>query len=186
MQTLIKLFISISLLFLIASCGSSGEFSEVSDPLKPLQMQANDIVEQGGLAAVGEGISTRRDLAKRKAQTSAAAAMARVFERKIETMSKNFQEEVGQGQKSEVNELFQDVSKSVSKKEIRGARTQDYKMLSNDEGEYLYGVLMVVTPKTVNNSIMDEMQNQNKQLYQRFRASEAFKELQKEMENFED
>jgi len=177
-------------LFMVA-CGSSqkiekaSEWSEVSDPLATLNEEANQLIEAGAVAAVGEGRSTRRDIAKQKAMANAEMQTASIFERKVQALKKNFQEEVGQGDKSEVNELFSSVSKTVINKTLKGAVIKDYKILQNSKGEYLYGVLMVISPKTVNLSILDEMEANNPKLYQRFRASKAFEELQKEIQNYD-
>jgi len=47
------------------------------------------------------------------------------------------------------------------------------------------GVLLSIDPKTINQSLLDEMSKEQK-LYQRFRSSQAFDELQKEMDNYEE
>jgi len=185
-----RYFLSVVVALILISCGSSqkiekaSEWQEVSDPLATLNKEANQLIEAGAVAAVGEGRSTRRDIAKQKAVANAEMNLAAIFEKKIQGLKKNFQEEVGQGKSSEVNELFSSVSKTVIKKTLKGAIVKNYKILQNDKGEYLYGVLMVISPKTVNMSILDEMQAGNPKLYQRFRASKAFEELQKEMDNY--
>ena len=45
-------------------------------------------------------------------------------------------------------------------------------------------MVLAVTPKTVDQSIMDEMKN-HKKVYERFRASQAYKDLDKEMQEYE-
>jgi len=171
----------------LAACSSSkkiddaSDWKEVGDPFQELTTMANDIIESGGVAAVGEGRSTRKDIAKQKAIASSELSLAGIFERKVEGLKKNFQEEVGQGQESEVNELFSVVSKTTISKALVGAIEKDYKILQNDDGEYMYGVVLAITPKTANMSILDEMSTKKPQLYQRFRASQAFEELEKEM-----
>ena len=179
--------LAFALVLFLTSCGSSrkiddgGEWDEVSDPFKEMTIVANNIIEAGGVAAVGEGRSTRRDIAKEKAVASAELKLAGIFGRKVEGLKKNFQEEVGQGQESEVNELFSVVSKTTINQALTGAVEKDYKILQNNDGEYMYGIVLAITPKTANMSILDEMKAKKPQLYQRFRASEAFKELEKEM-----
>ena len=188
LKSLLILVVSV----ILVSCSASSkkiddgsEWQTVSDPLQSLNVAANQLIEQGAVAAVGEGRSTRRDIAKQKAMANAELNLASVFGRKIEGLKKNYQEEVGQGKQSEVDELFSSVSKTVVKQALYGAIVKDYKILQNDKGEYLYGVLLAITPKTANMTILDEMKNKKPQLYQRFRASKAFKELEKEMENFD-
>ena len=179
------LLVAVAIFF--TACGSSrkiddgDEWSEVKDPFQELTTMANDIIEGGGVAAVGEGRSTRKDIAKQKAIASSELALAGIFERKVEGLKKNFQEEVGQAQESEVNELFSVVSKTTISKALVGAIEKDYKIVQNKAGEYMYGVVLAITPKTANMSILDEMSAKKPQLYQRFRASQAFEELEKEM-----
>jgi hypothetical protein len=180
----LNLFLIPLFIFSISACSSS-KWTEVNDPLHSLIDESNQLIEKGAVAAVGEGRSTRRDIAKQKAVANAELNLASIFERKVQGIKKNFQEEVGQGHQSEVNELFSVVSKTLIKKTLTGAYQKDYKILKNDKGEYLYGVLLTITPKTANMTILDEMKAKKPQLYQRFRASKAFKELQKEMENFD-
>ncbi len=191
MKTL-KTFLIFAISIIIVSCSSSSkkidnasDWNEVSDPLKPLTIEANQLIEKGAVAAVGEGRSTRRDIAKQKAVANSELNLASIFKRKVQGLKKNFQEEVGQGRQSEVNELFSVVSKTVIKQALTGAYQKDYKILQNHQGEYLYGVLLAITPKTANMTILDEMKAKKPQLYQRFRASKAFEELQKEMKNFD-
>jgi len=167
------------------SQSSSDSYKEVNDPLHPLTVEANKIIKDGGVAAVGTGVSSRSDIAERKARSSAQGNLAEIFNLKVQRLKNNFQEEVGQSKTSEVNELFSVATKQLTSKVLHGAIEKDYKKLQNKKGNYKYGVLMVVTPKTVNMSILDQMQKGKPKLYQRFRASQAFKELQKEMKDYE-
>ncbi len=187
-----KLFLLTSLLsiLLISACSNTsvvkdGEWPTVDDPFKELSLQANTINDEGGAAVVVEAVGSRIDIAREKARAMADGALAELFEKKISRLRKNFLEEVGQGKQAEVNELFFIVQQSFTQKVLRGVVERDYKMLTNNKGLYRCGVLMVVSPKTVNMSMMDEMQSSQHQLYQRFRASKAFEELQKEIEAYE-
>ncbi|MBU1680235.1 MAG: hypothetical protein KKD86_15530 [Bacteroidetes bacterium] len=181
--------IMMSLLFACSSAPTQkidegSDWEEVSDPMRPLADLARNIVEDGGVAAFAEGRSTRRDLAREKAKANAEGALAEVFEKKVDRLKKNFQEEVGQGRVSEVNELFSVATKSLTSKVLVGAYEKDYKILQNKDGEYLFGVVVAITAKSANNTLLDELASKP-ELYQRFRASQAFEELQKEIEKSE-
>lgn len=184
---LATLFLSL----LIISCSSTNEYTkeewtEVEDQMKDLQEISIDIIEDGGVAAYGEGLSTRKDIAKEKARASADGALAEIFNKKIDRLKKNYLEEVGQGKDSEVNELFSIVTKELTSQVLVGAYEKDSKMIQNNKNEYLCGIVMAITPKTLNLSIMDEMKNNKPELYQRFRASQAFDELDKELKKYEE
>lgn len=186
-EFLVTLFLSI----LFISCSSTNEYTkeewtEVEDLMKGLQELSIDIIEDGGIAAYGEGLSTRRDIAKEKARASADGALAEIFNKKIDRLKKNYLEEVGQGKDSEVNELFSVVTKELTSQVLVGAYEKDSKLIQNNKDEYLCGIVMAITPNTLNLSILDEMKNNKPELYQRFRASQAFEELDKELKKYEE
>ncbi len=181
-------------LFILAGCGgqkevpksSAGEYSVIDQPFTDLEEMSVEVIEAGGLAAVGEGVSTRQDIAKDKARNEAIGKLAEILSQKINRMTKSFTEEVGSGTQPEINEMFTRVQKNVANATIQGAITKKTKMAQNNETkQYMAGVLVIVTPKTVNSSIFDEMRNTDKKLYERFRASQAFDELNKEAEEYE-
>ena len=182
-------------LALIVSCGGSKElvkddadsdFVEVSDPFESLTVMANEIIAEGGVAAVGEGVSKRRDIAKEKARTNAQGKLAEIFNTKVQKLKKQFVEEIGNAEESEVNEAFSSVTKTLTSKVLKGAIVKKSKITKNKKtGQYMVGVVVAVTPKTVNMSIMDEMESSKPQMYQRFRASQAYQDLKNEMEDYE-
>ena len=55
------------------------------------------------------------------------------------------------------------------------------------DGKIVYScyVLMAIEPGTVNQSLMDEMKNKNKKTYERFRASQAFEEMDEAVKDYE-
>ncbi len=162
---------------------SDGEFEEVNDPFKDLQNSANDIIADGGLAAVGEGISTRQDLAKEKARNEGLGKLAEILEQKIQRLTKSFVEELGAGNNPQINEAFSKVQKNVSNAKLSGAVIKDSKLTKNSKtGQFMAGALVVIDPKTINTSILDELKKSDEALYQQFRSSKAFEELEKEMQ----
>jgi len=179
----VSIILSITGFFLIGC--STSKLIRTEDPFEELQVMANQITEQGGVAAVGMGSSSRLDIAKEKAKTDAQGAISESFETKVSRLRKSFIEEVGSND-TEINETFTTVTKSVSKQTLTGARV--LKTIYNKDketGKYLAGVLLSLDPKTINQSILDEMSKDQK-LYQRFRSSQAFEELQKEMESYKE
>ncbi len=180
--------------FLMISCGGSSkapppaenDFVEVSDPFADLTDMANQIIDEGGIAAVGEGMSKRRDIAKEKARTAAQGKLAEIFNTKVQGVKKRFVEEVGSGDETEINEAFSSVTKTLTSQVLRGAVVKKTKITKNKKtGQYMVGTVVAVSPKTINLSIMDELNKNKPQLYQRFRASQAYKELKEEMDTYE-
>jgi ribosomal protein S20 len=193
-KSIFLLAMIVSFGFLMISCGGSSkappadndEFQEVSDPFAELTDLANQIIEEGGVAAVGEGMSKRRDIAKEKARTAAQGKLAEIFNTKVQGVKKRFVEEVGSGDETEINEAFSSVTKTLTSQMLKGAIVKKTKITKNKKtGQYMVGVVVAITPKTVNTSIMDEMSKSKPQLYQRFRASQAYQELKDEMKEYE-
>lgn len=195
MKTRLFVISLISLAFLLAmGCGGnkqvakpSGDYEVIADPFQDLTDMTQTIINGGGVAAVGQGSSVRQDLAKKKAETEARAELAQIFNTKVQNMSKQFQEEIGSADDTEINEAFTSVTKTLSSQMLQGAVTKKAKYLRNKEtGEYLCGAVVAIEPNKVNMSILDELQKKDKKLYERFRASQAYDELKREMQDYEE
>ena len=172
-------------LFALMLMNCAGGIVVQSSPFEDLQKKANKIIQDGGVAAVGEREGSRADIAKEKATTAAYGLIAESFEVKVEKLRKMFMEEIGSAGDIEVNEAYTDVMKTVTKKTLSGAVVIDSKYYNvRKTGMIHYAVLVGINPKTLNQSILDEMQKKPK-LYERFRASQAYDELEKEMEKYE-
>jgi hypothetical protein len=190
MYLLISLFI---LAAFVMSCGGSKKVTTadsgmevVSDPFQDLTDMANQIIQAGGVAAVGQGTSARMDLAKKKAVTDAQGQLAEIFNLKVQKLKKSFQEEVGSANDSEINEAFSTVTKTLTSQLLRGAITKKVKYMKNKEtGQITAAAVVAIEPNVINMSILDEMKAKKPKLYERFRASKAYEELKKEMENYE-
>ncbi len=192
-KQLMILFALILSVTLFTACGGGSKkmvkndaMEAYADPFQDLQEMTNAIIEGGGVAAVGQGISRRQDIAKKKAVTDAQGQMAEIFSTKVQKMKKMFVEEMGGADDSEVNEAFTDVTKTLSSTVLRGAITKKVKYMRDKETkQFTAGVVVAVEPNKVNMSIFDEMKNNKPKLYERFRASKAYDELKNEMENYE-
>ncbi len=178
---------------LMVSCGGSqkaavanSDLETISDPFQDLTDMANQIIQAGGVAAVGQGHSARMDLAKKKAVTDAQGQLAEIFNLKVQKLKKNFQEEVGSADDSEINEAFSTVTKTLTSQILRGAITKKVKyMRDKSTGQYTAAAVVAIEPNVLNKSILDEMKTKRPKLYERFRASKAYEELKQEMQNYE-
>ena len=156
------------------------------DPFQDLTNMANSIIDAGGVAAVGQGISKRQDFAKKKAVTDAQGQLAEIFNTKVERLKKNFAEEIGSADDSEINEAFTEVTKTLSSTMLKGAITKKVKYMRDRETkQFTAAVVVAIEPNKVNMSIFDEMKNKRPKLYERFRATKAYDELKKEMQEYE-
>lgn len=188
------LFVMLTLALVLSlgtGCGSSGpvqpsnEINKVmDDPFGDLQDMVNNYTEDGVVASLGEAISSRQDLAKEKAILDANGKLAQALEVKVSDLRKKFSEEISGNDKSEINEAFSQATKQIAVQVMKGVITKKTKYLEMDDKKVKAGVVQIISPKTFAQSLQDEMKNQPL-LYERFRASKAYEELNKEISDYE-
>ena len=191
-RTLMLLLSAVMMLGLIVACGGgqktvdpSKDMIAYEDPFQDMQDMAAAIIEAGGIAAVGQSESARQDLAKKKAVTDAQGQLAEIFNTQVNRMKKMFQEEIGSAEDSEINEAFTTVTKVLTSTMLQGAITKKTKYMKDPQsGKFTAGSLVAVEPDKVNMSILDEVKKGKPKLYERFRASQAYEELDQAMEKY--
>ncbi|MEN9509593.1 MAG: hypothetical protein RLZZ621_2156 [Gemmatimonadota bacterium] len=132
----------------------------------------------------GVATSESRDmqLAVDKATAASRAQIAQQLEVKFGGVSKRFQEETGAGN-SELLDQFTQTYKLVSSQTLNGARAKEQKVIPG-EGTYRAYVLMEMPVGEANKALMAKLAAQQA-LYTRFRATQAFKDLNEELEKYE-
>ena len=183
------LFLITAIMF-IGNCG--GGMTVTADPFTEVENEfeaaKNIILSGGGVADIGIGRSPRRDIAKEKAKINGQKNLAQIFENKVQNLTKSFMEELGEDVDVEINEAFSTATKSIASKVLNGVISKKTKYVQEKvDGRTVYScyVLMAIEPGTVNQSLMDEMQVKNKKTYERFRASQAFDEMDDAMKDYE-
>ncbi|MDW7680772.1 MAG: hypothetical protein SCK70_09420 [bacterium] len=134
------------------------------------------------LYAVGMGESANLQLAIDKASTNARVEIGRQLTIKVENLMKVFLEEVGDTD-PELSEFSSSTTKTVVSTEMMGSKVKDQKYLQKG-GKYQARVLVEYPIGAANASLVDQMKK-NRNMYDRFRASESFKELEAEVEKYE-
>ncbi len=167
----------------MSGCAKTKVTSEKT-PFDIIQEKANAITAAGGLAAVGIGVSRTVHLALDKAKTRGRTELAHIMETKVDSLKKDFSEEIGAGDDSELNELFSAASKHIAHQILRGSVPKDLKYETKNNMTTAWA-LMVVDPKVVADAFASQ-KNTAKHMYTRFRASQAFKELDDEVKKFEE
>lgn len=193
MKKMLKInLILLSLILLLSSCMSGpGEFTEMDGPFGDLYMQQIELQSKGGLAAVGIGLdkSGRLDMAMEKAVLAGRTELSRALETKVSNLQKKFIEEIGADiDSAEINETFLSVTKTLSNNTLSGATplSKPVQRLDKKTGALEIGILVGIDPATINNSLLDEIEKKNVNLYERFRSTEAFAELTDEIEKSKD
>ena len=192
-RNLMLLLAAVMILGLIVACGGGGkkvvdpakDMIAYEDPFQDLQDMSASIIDAGGIAAVGQSESARQDLAKKKAVTDAQGQLAEIFNTQVNRMKKMFQEEIGSAEDSEINEAFTTVTKILTSTMLQGAITKKTKYLRDPQsGKFTAAALVAIEPDKVNMSILDEVKKSKPKLYERFRASQAYEELDQAMEKY--
>ena len=183
------LFLVTTIMFM-GNCG--GGMTITADPFTEVENEfevaKNTILSAGGVADIGIGRSPRRDIAKEKAKVNGQKNLAQIFENKVQNLTKSFIEELGEDTDVEINEAFSSATKSITSKVLNGVISKKTQYVQEKvDGKIVYScyVLMAIEPGTVNQSLMDEMGNKNKKTYERFRASQAFEEMDGAMKDYE-
>ena len=130
--------------------------------------------------------ATSRDLqlAVNKAKTEARRDLASQMELRIQGMTKKFDEEVGLAEDAELLASFTQVTKEIISQTLNGTRAREQDTQKEGTG-WRACVLMELPIGTANAALVDKIKA-NKAMYTRFRASQAFDELENEVEKYEE
>jgi hypothetical protein len=117
------------------------------------------------LRAANSQASQDMQLAVDKATTGARTELGRMLETKVNGLQKKFEEETGVGDQATLLQQFTQASKTVVSTSLTGSR---------------------MLPIGASNAAMLDAIKKNNELYTRFRASEAYKDLDAEVQKYED
>ncbi|MEN7972421.1 MAG: hypothetical protein ABFR47_01160 [Verrucomicrobiota bacterium] len=166
-----------------SGCKSPPKMESDKSMFDYMQEQVAKITEKGGMASVGIAESRIPQLAITKAKVEARKNLAQAVQVKIENLEKAFIEEIGEARGSEINELFSSATKQITSQTLQGTVPKMQKYESEDGVTTAY-ILMVLNPEIIHESLKNN--NAAKHLYERFRASKAFEELDKEIKEFDE
>ena len=171
-----------SFLLLFVACGpkTTNLAPEPSKKVSAPDWYLNPPEDPSYLYATSSMTSRDMQLAVQKAETQARTDLAQQMQSNISNLNKQFQEEVGLGEDSEMLQQFTSVTKSVTQQTLNGSRT-DRKELVEEKGIYRAYVLMSLPIGTANQQLMEKIRA-NENLYTRFRSTQAFEELDEEIE----
>lgn len=170
---------------LLAGCNTVN-VPKISDktPFEDMQKAVKKLTDDGVPASVGMGQSRTQQMALTEAKMDARKNLAQQVNVKIKNLEKNFAEEVGMGMDSEINALFSTATKIVTSQELAGSVPKVQKYSTSDDGITSAYVLMILDPNIIGKALAQQSSS-NQSLYQRFQASKAFAELDKEIREYE-
>lgn len=133
------------------------------------------------LYTVSSAISARREVSRQIAETNARTSMAQKLETKVEALEKIFTEEVTGGTDSNYSQAFTLASQSITSTTLRGVTADQIEFVPTDDGQF---ECFIITRMPVGEarSALDNALSQDEELYIRFKESQAFQELQENLE----
>jgi len=134
---------------------------------------------------VGVATATSLDLqtAVDKARHDGRVEIARQLDLKVTGMSKRFVEETGLYEDAELLDMFTQASKTVISESFSGSRMSKQKL--DQEGSVYRAYVLMELPIGEANVRLLEKINSQKRLYTRFRATQAYEELDQMVEQYE-
>jgi hypothetical protein len=178
-------FLLVALAIIATGCASSGRPATpqevVSDMPRWYRSVPND---PNFLFAVATAESRDMQLAVNKATADARNGIASQVETRMQGMTKRFQEEVGLGADAQLLDQFTTASRQVVSQTLNGSRVKEQD-IKTAGGTYRAYVLLELPIGVASQALRDRIKA-NEQMYTRFRASEAFKELDTEVQRYEE
>ncbi len=184
MRSFILISMVAGLGYFLTACGSSEpatapELSHIPD------WYLNPPSDTGEfLYVVTAAESPRREMARQRAQQAANAQMAQKLGAKVEALQKLFEEEIQSGDDFNYSAAFTNANRTITNQELVGASidTQHFAVL-NRNGQQLYEAFILY--KLPVGAARDQMINalsREEEMYVRFKESQAFKELENNLE----
>jgi len=137
------------------------------------------------LWGTGEGRSSDIGMAKEKANTAARTAIAKQQELKLNNLTKRFQEEImGADDASQMLDQFSSATKEVVATTLRGVKQVEIDVRQDGRMKQVFVLFKYPIGESAE-ALMNNLKKKE-ELYTRFRSSQAFEEMEKEVEKFEE
>jgi len=162
----------VSSMFLVA-CGGSGRVRAPREVFQPRWYGAESNDEF--IFTYGQAERVSQQAAEASAYSMAMVEAANTIEVQVTAMIKNFISEAGY-ETPEVLQLTEVVSRTVANQRFSGTHISERQTFVLDNGRYQHFVRISVPRSEINRDMMNRIRNEEA-LYNRFRASQAFEEL---------
>lgn len=184
MRTVLTAALLVLLAAVLVGCGGGPQTMQTTGTGDMPEWYPNPPQDALYLRSANTAVSQDLQVAVDKASTGARAELGRMLETKVNALQKRFEEETGAGQEAQLLQQFTQATKTVVSTTMNGSRMKDRKTLQDGSMWRAY-VMMELPIGAANEALLAEIKK-SKELYTRFRASEAFKELDAEVQKYED
>ena len=118
---------------------------------------------------------------ERQAQLDARNNLATSIENHIKSLTKSASEQIGLGKDSELNSMFSQAIKQTVNQTLNFSIIHEGPITTKKKGIFRSEVVVKIDLSPVNQEMMENLK-QRKRLYERFRTSNLFKELENEID----
>lgn len=195
-----SLIFIISLLVVVGICSQNiySQKEQKNKVLDELMKKANRMTNKGALSVVGQAVmlETRSDMGTKSAREDAKKQMTEMSGVWVEATSNKVAQAVGVDEDAEFIDVIHEVCKSAARNYLQSGKDYDYgnwqtkAQRKAKKGQRSYYVLYYIDPESIFQSLENEMQKnkkaKEKNLYQRYRASELLKTHEDDMKNWEE
>lgn len=184
-RSLLLMLVIFSVLFMF--CGGSKQVVQTQQPVSesPCPDWFTNVPEDPDyLYAAATATSKDLQTAINKAKQDARVDIAAQMEARLQGLVKQFKEEIGEGEDSQVNAQFTTVSKTVVSTTLNGCKAKN--QYTKREGTLWRACILMEYPIGAANAQFLQQLKNNDLLRQKTAATDAFKELEAEVQKFEE
>jgi len=176
-------FISLALILvmLLTACGKS-DSSNVKKVYYPDWWRLQDSAEY--VQSYGMDTKLNQNASYNAAYANSMQEASNYVEAYVQSMIKNYIEEAGV-ENPQVLALTSSTAKVVSKAKFNGVMVTKQETIVTEEGRYKTFVRASVPKEAVNKNMLNQIKNEEA-LYNQFKASQSFGELEKEMGKYDE
>jgi FlaG/FlaF family flagellin (archaellin) len=183
-----QVIITAAVASLLSACGSTQKAEAPTPSSNIPQWVLNPVVEDGIAAADCVKSSGNFSVDQKLAASNTRVALAQQISAKVQALEKNYQERIDSNEESTTGTTFTSVAKVLTDQTLTGSRVVKSDIVSI-QGKDHYCSLMTLSP-TSTKELFDALITQSKRrvnpqdekfLYQEFKAAQAQEELDKTM-----
>lgn len=184
MRRILSVLFILCLALTVFNCGGSKQGLSDADEGDVPDWFTNTPQDPNYLFAATTASSRDLQIAIDKAVQAARVEIGRQTDVRIQGIQKRFDEEVGIGDDAELLQSFTAASKTVVSTSLAGSRISKQKQ--SKDGNLWRAYVLVEYPIGAANEALMQAIKKSQQMYTRFRATEAFKDLDAEVAKYEE
>lgn len=169
------------------ACGGSKEAAQQSDVEQEISNMPEWYMNPPAdndefLFAIASAKSSRKDMARQRAQINAKQQLASKLGEKVESLQKMFQEEVTSGDQTNYSDAFTNATKTITNQELKGATVEEMSFQATNQNTQFECYILMKLPVGEARAALDNALSKEEEMYVKFKESKAFDELQNNLD----